>query len=554
MLLRWKRVCAVACAVLLLAALAPVQAAGGLTLDCMVQDETVTILGTVSQPGTRPVSIVVVNPGASLADMTPQTAAGLVNQSLAVTTDADGNFSVRYTVGGGKGRYTVYAVTPEGERQTKTFDYCDPNEIVNAVNAASSTAIGQVLKEYAPYIGIDMQSGSLYGGLSSAQQVLAVMEQTVFQSPSQMKEIFRQQVLLAALPEATNATIDAVMAEVAAVTQSSMKEAYEALTDARKQSVAKTMLAERNYGDMGAVDAQFEEGVVLALIGQAGYPGNEALLKQYAEKTGAAMDGDYKKLSKTKQAAVLKAIAQKEFTTYAALKSYFNEQVTTQLNTGTNSRPGGGGGSSGSGGGKTNVIPLEVNTFHPQQPGAAEQAGGFTDLEEAQWARESITALCARGIVSGVGDGRFEPNRQVTREEFVKMLVETVGAVDSAPVTFSDVQSDAWYARYVGIAMANGMITGYPDGRFGVGEPVSRQDIAVMIQRAARMFDYPLTAVNDKIDFIDDNAIMDYAKDAVYAMQRADLMNGVDGARFDPASGATRAMVAKVLYGLLQSK
>ena len=74
----------------------------------------------------------------------------------------------------------------------------------------------------------------------------------------------------------------------------------------------------------------------------------------------------------------------------------------------------------------------------------------FTDVGETHWAKEFIYYLANRGIVSGVGGGRFEPNRSITRAEFVKILTTAAKADISKAESsgFSDVAATAWYAPY----------------------------------------------------------------------------------------------------------
>lgn len=552
-MLNWKRIGAMLCASLVMTTC--VQNAWGddsVQVSCEVVNDTVTISGTVAQPGTRPVGIVVVKPGMTLSNITPGTAGTVIDQSADVESEADGTFSMRYVVDGTKGTYQVYITTPESVRPiTTTFDYCNPSEILSAVNPADSGNIEAVLMEYAKYIGIELAGDSLYGGLTAKQSVLSVMEQTEFQSPAEMKSTFRWQVVQAALSEATNSSITKAMAELTAIIDPALQTEYEAIAAAYKKNVEKTMLAGKPYNSKENVVAQLKQGMMLARIKQAGYPDNLALLQQLGGTVD--LNGPYKNLSVTKQADVLKAIAQRDFDTYNDLSRFFDDKVSELAQGGSIYNPGSGRGNGASGSGKLLPVQMEVNTTNPYiQPQQGDDA--FADLGEAEWARESITELSKRGIVSGVGDGKFEPNRPVTREEFVKMLVSAVDAVDSAPANYTDVNTAAWYYRYIAIASANGLVSGYPDGRFGVGEAISRQDVAVMLLRTARMFGYPLTAMNDRIDFMDDTEIAEYAKEAVYTMQGAGLMNGTDGARFEPQASATRAMVAKVLHGLICAK
>ena len=109
----------------------------------------------------------------------------------------------------------------------------------------------------------------------------------------------------------------------------------------------------------------------------------------------------------------------------------------------------------------------------------------FIDLGSVRWAYSSISVLFDMGIVSGVSDEEFLPEREVKREEFTKMLVMATGKTPGKyEGVFEDVPSDAWYADYVGCAYSEGIVSGISDTMFGVSENITRQDMAVMIYRA----------------------------------------------------------------------
>ncbi len=173
------------------------------------------------------------------------------------------------------------------------------------------------------------------------------------------------------------------------------------------------------------------------------------------------------------------------------------------------------------------------------------QSSAFTDLADVEWAIPSINALSSLGIINGMGDGRFEPQSHVTREQFAKMIVGVMGySVDqSATTEFSDDMGD-WYTPYIAAAAANGIITGRPDGTFGVGDDITRQDIAVIIYRTQ---DSPATEAHQ---FPDSGSISDYAVDAVSYLYNSGIAGGDDQGNFNPVNPATRAEAAKMLYGL----
>ncbi|CAI6082069.1 S-layer homology domain-containing protein [Cohnella sp. JJ-181] len=183
----------------------------------------------------------------------------------------------------------------------------------------------------------------------------------------------------------------------------------------------------------------------------------------------------------------------------------------------------------------------------------------FADLDRVPWAQSGIEALAARGIVSGVGADRFAPDRPVTRAEFVAMLTGALDARDGTSIgVFTDVKADAWYAGAVSAAAELGIARGRPDGSFGIRDEISRQDMAVMMERALRLAgvrtgdddEATPTGNPSAFAFADSDAIAPYARDAVDALHAAGILTGVGGDRIAPAKPATRAQAAVMLYRL----
>lgn len=109
----------------------------------------------------------------------------------------------------------------------------------------------------------------------------------------------------------------------------------------------------------------------------------------------------------------------------------------------------------------------------------------FSDVPADFWGLDAISFVAARGLFEGNDMGQFQPEAPMTRSMFVTVLCRLTGAELDYDGTseFTDVPSDAWYAPYVAWATKNGIVTGYGDGRFGPEEPVSREQMCVLIQR-----------------------------------------------------------------------
>ena len=176
-----------------------------------------------------------------------------------------------------------------------------------------------------------------------------------------------------------------------------------------------------------------------------------------------------------------------------------------------------------------------------------EQGKYFGDVENDHWAYEPTKYLNEKGILKGMDNGNFEPNRSIKREEFAKILVLAFNlqAKDEDKL-FTDVSDTEWYYEYVKIAAQNGIINGIGDGVFGVSVELSRQDIAVMIARVLNK-----NEASEEI-FNDDSEISSYAKDAVYTLKNLGVLNGTGNGNFEPKRSVTRAECAKIVYELIK--
>ena len=140
----------------------------------------------------------------------------------------------------------------------------------------------------------------------------------------------------------------------------------------------------------------------------------------------------------------------------------------------------------------------------------------------------------------------------VTREQFIKMLVEAFGFTSNGGnVNFNDVDKNAWYYSYVKTAANIGLAEGY-DGKFGIGEELTREQMATMLYRAAKLANITLNEVNDEIEFKDAEEIADYAVEAMNKLSAAGIISGTGNNMCSPKEISNRAMAAKVIYELTQ--
>ena len=117
---------------------------------------------------------------------------------------------------------------------------------------------------------------------------------------------------------------------------------------------------------------------------------------------------------------------------------------------------------------------------------------------------------------------------------------------------FKDVEVGKWYSPYVAWATENSIIFGYSDGSFGTNDPITREEMCVILERYIKYAGFIIPEENSEITFIDSNEISTWAKASVVYIQKIGLIEGVGGNRFNPKGKATRAEVAAVYYRLIR--
>lgn len=300
----------------------------------------------------------------------------------------------------------------------------------------------------------------------------------------------------------------------------------------------------------------FAQMVVLQGIShpkQVGWGHVRDLLTQNGAYAGLDLSA-YLALSDTKKDQVDAALASETFESdFEALESALAKAVKDvegSGSTGGNGSTGGGGrGSGSSGGNSSSGTPIRVDNDIVQPPIAETET--FHDLAGYDWAKDAIETLYGKNIVNGVGSGQFQPAGQTTREQFVKMFVQLAGAeVLVADQSFSDVDSNAWYASYLTTAKQMGIIEGRPDGSFGVGEPITRQDVMVMLKRGLEAMQV-IIPEGTPVAFTDQADTAAYAVQAVEQLSAAGIVVGDDTGAFRPNDTCSRAETAVIFSRVL---
>jgi len=175
----------------------------------------------------------------------------------------------------------------------------------------------------------------------------------------------------------------------------------------------------------------------------------------------------------------------------------------------------------------------------------------FDDIS-THWAKKDIEQLASKLIINGKNGSVFDPDGDVTRAEFVAMMVRALGISEiRGRQSFMDVPARAWYAKELGVAVTSGLVSGYEDGSFRPNAKITRAEMAAILDRAMKYAKYNVKSGVKDTSFNDESNIPNWAKGSVQLMTNEGIIKGYDDGTFKPNKNATRgetaAMIARML-------
>ena len=177
---------------------------------------------------------------------------------------------------------------------------------------------------------------------------------------------------------------------------------------------------------------------------------------------------------------------------------------------------------------------------------ATDKPRELTDIA-GHWAENNIKKLFGLGIISGCPDGTFKPDDNITRAEFAAVLVRAFKLEQKGDKVFADTASH-WAKEIISTAQYHGVVSGYDENTFGPSDPVTREQMATMIVRAAE-----LTPVKEVPTFSDSASFSAWAKEAIAKAAAAGIISGYPDGNFGPQDNATKAEAATVVVNLFQN-
>jgi hypothetical protein len=179
----------------------------------------------------------------------------------------------------------------------------------------------------------------------------------------------------------------------------------------------------------------------------------------------------------------------------------------------------------------------------------------FADINSS-YAKDRIQTLADKFLVSGTTENTFSPKLKVTRAEFAALLGRAMGLQAKSAAPFGDVRASDWFAKDVAAAYEAGLVKGVGDGQFNPNAEITRQDLTVMLAKAIQLLNVPEKADAPAVSYSDASKFASYAQESIATVTKSGLMTGelVNGSYvFHPTDTTTREAAATVIYFLLKN-
>lgn len=202
----------------------------------------------------------------------------------------------------------------------------------------------------------------------------------------------------------------------------------------------------------------------------------------------------------------------------------------------------------------TSKVNSIVNSSEENNKFSENTKTAYTIPKDAQkhWAKEAIEYCLSKGYFKDiVKDQKFEPEKQITRGEFITVLARFAGAKESnAKISFTDIDKNMYYAPFVAWAKENNITAGTGNGKFSPDKPITRAEMTNMLYRFLKSIKINVKSLDKNIDFKDKDKIPSWAKEAIKEMVDFGILNGNDDGTFNPMGKFKRCQMAQIIYNL----
>ncbi|HZD60019.1 MAG TPA: S-layer homology domain-containing protein [Anaerolineae bacterium] len=177
----------------------------------------------------------------------------------------------------------------------------------------------------------------------------------------------------------------------------------------------------------------------------------------------------------------------------------------------------------------------------------------FSDVKRGDWFELYAGDLINWDIIEGYPDNTFKPNALVNRAEFTALVVRCAGPIKPSTEPFVDVEKSDWFYPVVASAYNLGLINGISEDRFAPLDKLTREQAAVIsIKLAGLPVDTGSSEINGWLQgFVDRDKIAEWARPAVAASIKYNLMNGYPSNTLNPTGSITRAEASALIHRLV---
>lgn len=171
----------------------------------------------------------------------------------------------------------------------------------------------------------------------------------------------------------------------------------------------------------------------------------------------------------------------------------------------------------------------------------------FTDVPRTEWYYEAVSYVATEGLMNGVSATQFNPNGTASRAQIVTILWRLAGEPSALTGAFTDVPAGEYYSTAVAWASRQGIVTGVGNNRFEPNSNITREQLAVILYRYAQDAGYSTTASGSITGYYDYARVNGYARTALQWAVGTGLITGTSSTTLSPQDTATRAQVATIL-------
>lgn len=477
--------------------------------------------------------------------------AGEINFFDVIYTNEKGEANFIYHNLGGTGEYSVNIYSPEREENTTaTFDFYDELYRENVISEFNKLSVeGKSFSEFINTYKDILDVPESYNEIKDMTGFDAIFltQQLSATQISQIKDIIDDNIVLTAIEEANGGN------EIKELLNGDYKKYIEFILDDEGNPLLLSFnsivqnhfyatIASGTFTSKEELEKGFKNALLTNVIEHANYYSEVSVaLKAYEDAGWLNLSGTHS------MKTVSQALIGKRYSSLEEVEKAYNSYRPAHTQGGTS----GGGSSGGSSSGKGSSSVISYVPKSETQTEVKESSMTFSDVELTMWAAADIEKAVEAGILSGMGDGTFEPFGSLTRAQAAVIMTKLAKLeLNDNDFGFDDVKPEDWYYKYVGATCDAGIFYGMSDTVFGVNEKLNREQAAVIFWRYLQNKGYEKKEKG--LEFDDSESISDWAKEAVSSLLEYKVMAGKTDNLFMPDKPLLRAEAAVLISKILE--